>query len=76
MSVAAELDPPARRQVEAGQQVDERRLAGAVRADQAEHLVGRELEIDVLERLDALEDAGDAEGPERAGPSGLAPCEA
>ena len=48
ISRRAELDPPRRRQVEAGEQVDERRLAGAVRADQPEHLVGRELEVDVL----------------------------
>ena len=51
MSLSAELDPPGRRQVEAGEDVDERRLAGAVRADQAEDLVGLELEVDVRERL-------------------------
>ena len=65
MSVPPSVISPARRQVEAGEQVDERRLAGAVGADQAEHLARRELEVDVRERLDALERARDAEGPKR-----------
>ena len=74
MSVPPSVIVPARRQVEAGEQVDERRLAGAVGPDQAHDLSGRELEVDVRERLDALERARDAEGPKRVGPSGLRVC--
>ena len=60
-----ELDPARRWQVEPGEQVDERRLPGPVRADQPEHLVGRQLEVDVLEGLDPLERARDSDCPER-----------
>jgi hypothetical protein len=59
-----ELDAPGRRPVEPGQQVDERRLAGAVRPDQADDLVPAQLELDVRQRGDALEGPGDADGPE------------
>src|SRR5262249_39401722 len=61
----AELDPSRRGQVEAGQEVDEGRLPGAVRPDQPDHLVGGELEVDGLEGLDPLERARDADRPER-----------
>ena len=49
--------------VEAGQDLDQRRLARAVVADQAEHLAGAEVERDVLERChdtEALADVLDA----------------
>ena len=52
-----ELDGPGVRPVEAAEHVHERRLAGAVRADQPDDLAAAELERDVAERLDALEDA-------------------
>ena len=52
-SSSVELDVPARRQVEAGDDVDERRLAGAVRPDQADDLVPVQLERDVVERAHA-----------------------
>jgi hypothetical protein len=61
---ALELDRAARREVEAGDQVDERRLAGAVRTDQPDDLFPPELEIDAVERLDPFEVAGDADRPE------------
>ena len=61
-----ELDRAGGREVEAGDQVDERRLAGAVRADQADDLVPVQLERDVVERLHALERARDGGGPERS----------
>ena len=41
--------------LEAREHVDQRRLAGAVRADQAEDLAGAQLEVDAVDRLDALE---------------------
>jgi hypothetical protein len=51
----AELDGPRGRQVEAGQNIDERRLAGAVRPDQTDDLTATQLERDVLKRVDAFE---------------------
>jgi hypothetical protein len=60
-----ELDGAARRQVEAADDVDERRLAGAVRADQADDLPAAKLEGDVPQRVDALEGARNGGGPER-----------
>ena len=48
-----------------GQQVDERRLARAVRPDQPDDLVVVELEVDAGERLHALEGPRDRGGPER-----------
>src|SRR5207248_6649523 len=50
-----ELDPAGRREVEARDHVHERRLAGSVRADEADHLAACELEIDVGERPHAFE---------------------
>ena len=41
------------------QAVEQRRLAGAVRADQADHLVGVDRQADVAERGDAPEPLGD-----------------
>ena len=48
-----ELDRTGRGPVEPGDQVDERRLAGAVRPDQADDLVSVQLDRDVVERLHA-----------------------
>jgi hypothetical protein len=60
-----ELDRPARRAVEAADDVDEGRLAGAVRADQTDDLTAAKLEGDVPQRVDALEGARNGGGPER-----------
>ena len=62
---ARELDGALVRPVEPGQHVHERRLARAVRADQADDLVLPHLERDVAERVHALEGARDGGGPER-----------
>ena len=48
----------ARRKV-AGDDLDQRRLAGAVVAHQPQHLAGLEVELDALERLDRAEVLGD-----------------
>ena len=53
--LAAEHDGAGRRPLEAGEHVDERRLAGAVRADQPEDLALPQLEVDAVERLDAAD---------------------
>ena len=59
-----ELDGSRCREIEAGQQVDERRLAGTVRADQADDLVPMEGERHALDGVNPLERAGHADGPE------------
>jgi hypothetical protein len=64
---AFELDGARRRQVEAGDHVHQGRLAGAVRPDQADHLVPFEAEVDRRQGLHAFEGAGDAGRPERPG---------
>ena len=51
--------------VEAGEDVDERRLAGAVWSDQPDDLVTVQLERDALQRAHARERARHAGGPER-----------
>ena len=50
------LEPnrPGAREVEAGHDVDERRLAGAVRADQSDDLAPAQLERDLTESPDAF----------------------
>ena len=50
--VVVEADGPGAAD-EAGQGVDERRLAGPIRADQPDELAFADVEIDVGERLDA-----------------------
>ena len=57
---------PARGEVEPRHQVHERRLAGAVRADQSDDLVPAQLERHVVERLHALERARDGARPQRS----------
>ena len=52
-------------EVEAGDDVDERRLAGSVRADEPDHLVPMELERHVPKGLHPLEGTRDRGGPER-----------
>ena len=46
---AVELDRPARRIVEPGHEIAERRFAGAAGTDQRDHLAGLSLEIDVTQ---------------------------
>jgi predicted component of type VI protein secretion system len=59
-----ERDRPAVGPVEAAQDVDESRLAGTVRADQADHLAPVEVEVHPVERLDSLERTRNGGGPE------------
>ena len=64
--LAAQEDLAGVRLVDAGQDAHQRRLAGAVLADQAHHLVRPELEAHRLERMHAgkaLVDAAAAPGP-------------
>ena len=56
---AVEQDGAAARLVEAGQDLDQRRLAGAVVAEQADDLAGRHRHGDVGQRLHAGETLGD-----------------
>ena len=51
---------PARRAIEAGDDVERRRLAAAVRADQRMHLAAPHGEIDAVDRLQAAEIFGEA----------------
>ena len=53
--LAIELDRARVRQVGAGEDLGQRRLAGGVVADQAQHLARPEVEIDPAQRLDAAE---------------------
>src|SRR5204862_8358093 len=52
--------------VEAAENVDERRLAGSVRSDQADDLPRPQLEGHVAQSLDPREGARDGGGPERS----------
>ncbi len=54
-----EQDPAAVSGVSAGDALDERRLAGAVVADERHHLAGADLEVHVYEGLDRTEGLGD-----------------
>ena len=65
IALAVQLDRPAVGESKPVMQVDERRLARAVRADQADDLVPVQLERHVVERVHPLERARDADGPER-----------
>ena len=56
---AVRVDPPCRHALKAGKDVDQRALAGSVRADQAEDLIPRELDREVLKRGEAPETDGD-----------------
>ncbi len=53
--LAEERRPARRRLVDAGQHVEERRLARAVRPDQRDHLAARHREVDVVDRDEAAE---------------------
>src|SRR5581483_761747 len=53
--LAGEEDGARRRLVDAGQHVEERRLARAVRADQADDRAGGDAEVDVVDRDEAAE---------------------
>ncbi len=64
--VVAERDRAGRREVEPRHHVDERRLAGAVRADQPDDLVAVHLQVDAPQGVHALEGARNGGGPETA----------
>ena len=49
-----DLDGAARRRVEAANQVEQRRLAGARRSHQREEVALRDLQVDAFEHVDAL----------------------
>ena len=51
-------DRAGQRPLEAGEDVDQRRLAGAVRADQAEDLAAVEPDTDLIDRQEAAEPDG------------------
>ena len=53
--LAVEDEPAGVGPVDAGEDLDERRLAGAVLADEAVHLAGEERDVAVLERVDGAE---------------------
>src|SRR6266498_4121744 len=52
---AVQLDTPRRRPVEHRQEIEERRLSGPVRPDDAEHLVSSDLERDIGDDLRAAD---------------------
>ena len=52
---AADLDRPRRRRLHAAQDLQDRRLAGAVLAEQRMHLARQDVEIDIVERANAAE---------------------
>ena len=58
---AGELDPPGGRGLEAADRVDEGGLARAVGADQPVDVADADLEVDLVDGLDALEMDGDPE---------------
>ena len=58
--LAVDEDLTRARPVDAGQHLDQRRLAGAVVAEQAMHLAGIDLDVDVLQRPDRTERDADA----------------
>ena len=71
-----QVDGAGGRDVEAREHVDERRLAGPVRPDQADDLVPVQLERDVVQRLHAREGPRDGGGPERSsGPPARFRCD-
>ena len=57
---AVETDLAVRRREVAGDDLDQRRLAGAVVAHEPQHFAGLDREIDALQRLDRAEMLGDA----------------
>ena len=57
--LAAELEGPRVGRPDAGDGLDQRRLAGAVVADEGDDLAGVDVEVDVLERLHRPEALGD-----------------
>ena len=62
--VAEEHDPPGARLRRAGDQIEQRGLAGAVRADQAEHLAGAHLEAHLIDGGQRAEPLGGAVDPQ------------
>ncbi len=62
---ALEEDLPGRRLVDARKHLDQRRLAGAVVADQRDDLAGMDIKLDVRQRRDRAELLGDAGQPKQ-----------
>ena len=67
--LAGEADLPAVRPVEAGDHVEERRLPGAVRPDDADDLARRHVERDALVRHEAAEALGHAADLQQGSPA-------
>ena len=65
MSRPAELDPPGGRREEAGEQVEQRRLAGAVGPDQRVHAAGGDGQVDPVDGAEAAEVTGEPAGGQR-----------
>ena len=64
-ALAVDRDRARVRGLDPGDRLDQRRLAGAVVADQGDDLAGVDLEVDVDERLDTAEALADAGGTEQ-----------
>jgi len=60
LGLAAEQDGAGARRERAGQHVDERRLAGAVRADQRMDVALRDIHVELVQRVEAAEAFGQA----------------
>jgi hypothetical protein len=56
---AAQLDPPRGGPAQPGEQVDQRRLAGTVRTEQADQLAGADVDADVVDGQDVAVSAAD-----------------
>jgi hypothetical protein len=59
---AEQLDPPRGDRPDAGEQAEQRALAGAVGAEQADQLAGRDVERDLVEREGVAVAAADLDG--------------
>jgi hypothetical protein len=57
-----------RRLLETGEQLEERALAAAARADDHEALARTHREVDIGQRADLVDDGGEARGPSRLSP--------
>ena len=73
---AVDLDDAGIAVDEAGEDLDQRRLAGAVGADQPVHLARQDVERDALQRLRAAEALGDVPGRDEAGERWASPLPA
>jgi hypothetical protein len=58
-TAAAQLDPPRGGPAQPGEQVDQRRLAGTGRTEQADQLAGADVDADVVDGQDVAVSAAD-----------------